>query len=84
MAKKNIQEDDGLLESQKVEGTDENSATEVKEVKVTSSKEVRIHVTEEVDCRISCKPYKLKAGKDYKVPSDVAAILCYGGKAYRL
>ena len=48
------------------------------------SKKVKIRAVEDIDCLIACKPYKLSKGKEYSVPSDVAAILCYGEKAFRL
>ena len=52
---------------------------------VTSGvKMVKIRVVEDVDCLIACKPYKFAKDKEASVPSDVAAILCYAKKAYRL
>lgn len=50
----------------------------------TGKKNVKIRVVEDVDCIIACKPYKFAKDKEVSVSSDVAAILCYAKKAYRL
>lgn len=50
----------------------------------TAKKLVKIRTSEEVDCIISGKTYSFSKGKEAQVPSDVAAILCYANKAYRL
>lgn len=50
----------------------------------TGTKNVKIRPVEDIDCLIACKPYKLYKDKEVSVPSDVAAILCYAKKAYRL
>lgn len=50
----------------------------------TGKKYVKIRTTEDIDCIISCKPYKIAKDKEASVPMDVAAILCYAKKAYRL
>lgn len=50
----------------------------------TGKKNVKIRPVEDIDCLIACKPYKLYKDKEVSVPSDVAAILCYAKKAYRL
>ena len=47
-------------------------------------KKVKIRATEDIDCLISCQPVKVKKDKEVAVTSDVAAILCFAGKAYRL
>lgn len=55
------------------------------EVQVSAnSRKVQIHVVESVDCIIQTVPYRLEKDKSYKVPSDVAAILVYAKKAYRV
>lgn len=74
---------------------DENSELEKQESPVadrqqeevtvtTGAKKVNITLMEDADCIIACNSYKMTKGKTYKVPSDVAAILCYAGKAYRV
>lgn len=50
----------------------------------TNKKLVKIRVVEDIDCLIACKPYKIAKDKEASVPTDVAAILCYAKKAYRL
>lgn len=50
----------------------------------TSKKNVKIRVVEDIDCLIACVPYKIAKDKEVSVPADVAAILCYAKKAYRL
>ena len=50
----------------------------------TGKKKVKIRATEDIDCIIACKPYIIEKNKEVAVPVDVAAILCYGKKAYRL
>ena len=50
----------------------------------TGKKNVKIRATEDIDCIIACKPYTIAKDKEALVPVDVAAILCYGKKAYRL
>lgn len=47
-------------------------------------KKVKIRATEDIDCLIACQPVKVKKDKETIVASDVAAILCFAGKAYRL
>lgn len=47
-------------------------------------KKVKIRTTEEVNCIIAGVPYNLGGNKEVQVPSDVAAILVNGGKAFRL
>lgn len=88
----------GGLSNQAKEIIKEEVAVETKPTKVISKevnaaeevvvnldeKKVRIHAIESNDCIIAGMPYCLKKDKDYVVPSDVAAILCFGGKAYRL
>ena len=50
----------------------------------TGKKNVKIRVVEDIDCLIACKPYQFAKDKEVSVPVDVAAILCYANKAYRL
>lgn len=50
----------------------------------TGKKNVKIRTAEDIDCIIACKPYKIAKDKEVSVPMDVAAILCYAKKAYRL
>lgn len=50
----------------------------------TGKKKVKIRAIEDIDCIIACKPYIIEKNKEVAVPVDVAAILCYGKKAYRL
>lgn len=50
----------------------------------TGKKNVKVRIVEEVDCLIACKPYRFEKDKEVTVPSDVAAILCYAKKAFRL
>ena len=45
---------------------------------------VRIHAMESIDSIIAGKPYFLAKDRDHSVPSDVAAILVNGKKAYRI
>lgn len=87
----NIEEEDFKpAESPIEEETVETAAAKkedraAEEIVITSdTKKVKIHVVEEVDCIVACTPYKLRKDKDYQVPSDVAAILCYAKKAYRI
>lgn len=62
----------------------EQESRNVEEVVVTETKRVNIRTSEEIDCIIGQYPYNLKKDTTYKVPSDVAAILCNSKKAYRL
>ena len=66
-------------------GNNGGEAPAAEEAQVTTEvKKVRIHATEEIDCIIACQPIKLKKDKEATVTSDVAAILCFANKAYRL
>lgn len=47
-------------------------------------KTVKIRAVEDINCIIACKPYAIAKDKEASVPVDVAAILCYAKKAYRL
>ena len=47
-------------------------------------KKVKIHATEDIDCFIAGTPVTICKDRDAEVPSDVAAILCFSKKAYRL
>ena len=68
----------------------EVTETEVADEKVvevraaSTTKKVRIHTVEEINSIIGCMPYVFPKDKDVLVPSDVAAILCFSKKAYRL
>lgn len=69
------------------EGTTEEQIAEQETMTATVStakKNVKIRVIEDIDCIIACKPYQYAKDKEVTVPSDVAAILCYAKKAYRL
>ena len=57
---------------------------EIEAIISTGKKNVKIRTVEDIDCIISCKPYKFAKDKEVSVPMDVAAILCYAKKAYRL
>lgn len=74
MAKKPI-----IEEVEAVVSTDAQEATVS-----TGKKSVKIRTAEEIDCIIAGTPYKMAKDKEVSVPSDVAAILCYANKAYRL
>lgn len=50
----------------------------------TAKKLVKIRAVEDISCLIACKPYNIAKDKEATVPVDVAAILCYAKKAYRL
>lgn len=63
------------------ENTIEAPEVEVNEVKV---KKVKIHTLEEIDCIVAGNHISLRKDKDVEVSADVAAILCYSKKAYRL
>lgn len=92
MAKtRNFNEDEGEVrvgaENPTEEMTDvttEGKKDAPKPTVTTGVKMVKIRVVEEVDCLIACKPYKFAKDKEASVPADVAAILCYAKKAYRL
>lgn len=81
-------------ESPEVEGgsIEENNAPEVvtaeEKVEVTEvtdeTKKVKIHTLEDIDCLIAGNMISIRKDKDTEVSSDVAAILCYSKKAYRL
>ena len=60
-----------------------NEAPEV-EVNETVVKNVKIHTMEEIDCIVAGSHISLRKDKEVEVPADVAAILCYSKKAYRL
>lgn len=71
-----------LIEKETVDTAAGHKAEEV--VVQSDVKKVRIHTSEDVDSLIGGNPYKLQKDKDYTVPSDVAAILVFSKKAYRL
>lgn len=66
--------------------TPEETPNETPEVEVAEApvKKVKIHATEDIDCFIAGTPVTISKDKDAEVPSDVAAILCFSKKAYRL
>lgn len=66
--------------------TPEETPNETPEVEVAEApvKKVKIHATEDIDCFIAGTPVSISKDKDAEVPSDVAAILCFSKKAYRL
>lgn len=87
MAKSKINtEDEGKLNNPiDVENGNNDGGAFAEEAEVTTEvKKVKIRATEEIDCIIACKPVKVKKDKEVTVSSDVAAILCFAGKAYRL
>ena len=53
-------------------------------VQAAAPKLVKIHAMESIDSIIAGKPYFLAKDRDHSVPSDVAAILVNGKKAYRI
>lgn len=63
------------------ETPDETPEVEIAEAPV---KKVKIHATEDIDCFIAGTPVTICKDRDAEVPSDVAAILCFSKKAYRL
>lgn len=79
-------EDEGKLTNPTdAENGNNEGGTPAEEVEVTAEvKKVKIRATEDIDCIIACKPVKVKKDKETTVASDVAAILCFAGKAYRL
>lgn len=66
--------------------TPEETPNETPEVEVAEApvKKVKIHATEDIDCFIAGTPVTISKDKEAEVPSDVAAILCFSKKAYRL
>lgn len=75
-------------ETSKEEITEVETATVNKDIPEatvsTVKKTVKIRVVEDIDCIIACKPYRISKDKEAVVPVDVAAILCFAKKAYRL
>lgn len=63
------------------ENTNEAPEVAVNEVEV---KKVKIHTLDEIDCIVAGNHISLRKDKDVEVSADVAAILCYSKKAYRL
>lgn len=86
MAKREKIEAEDIKNETSIEETITDTATvEEPEIRITTGvKNVRIHTVEEINSIISCVPYTFAKDKDVMVPSDVAAILCYAKKAYRL
>ena len=66
-----------------VENFEEKDEAPVAKVN-TTEKKVRIRTSDEIDCFVSNVHYQFKKDKEVLVPSDVASILCFAGKAYRL
>ena len=79
-------EDEGKLNNpMDAENGNNAGGAPAEEVEVTTEvKKVKIRATEDIDCLIACQPVKVKKDKEVTVSSDVAAILCFAGKAYRL
>lgn len=79
-------EDEGKLNNPiDAENGNNDGGAPADEVEVTTEvKKVKIHATEDIDCIIACQPVKVQKDKETTVASDVAAILCFAGKAYRL
>lgn len=75
-----------IPETPEVTAAPAKKAPETTEVKTVTApvKKVKIRTTEEVNCIIAGVPYNLGGNKEVQVPSDVAAILVNGGKAFRL
>jgi hypothetical protein len=48
------------------------------------TKKTRIHCVENVDCIVAGNRYKFPKGKETEVPDDVAAILSFAKKAFRM
>lgn len=79
-------EDEGKLNNPiDAENGNNDGGAPAEEVEVTAEvKKVKIRATDDIDCLIACQPVKVKKDKETTVASDVAAILCFAGKAYRL
>lgn len=78
-------EDEGKLNNPIDVDNNKYEDTPIDEVEVTVKiKKVKIRATEDIDCLIACQPVKVKKDKETTVASDVAAILCFAGKAYRI
>lgn len=79
-------EDEGKLNNpMDAENGNNYGGAPAEDVEVTTEvKKVKIRATEDIDCLIACQPVKVKKDKEATVASDVAAILCFAGKAYRL
>lgn len=86
MAKKEKIEDENIRNDELNEETNVDTTSEKEpEVRVTTGvKKVRIHTVEEINSIVAGIPYQFAKDKDVIVPSDVAAILCFAKKAYRL
>lgn len=88
MAKKEKLNEEEVFEEVEMTFAEENEtekAPVADEVVVSATvKKVKIHTLEDVDSIISQIPYKIGKDKDAVVPSDVAAVLCFARKAYRL
>lgn len=73
-----IQNNDNLNE-------EEETVEATPEVRVTSAvKQVKVRAIEDIDCIVACTPYKIAKDTEALIPSDVAAILVFAHKAYRL
>ena len=71
------------LENENPEVLNPDSAPEAR-VNVTTSKKVKVLASEDIDCIVGGVAYAISKDKEATLPSDVAAILCFAGKAYRL
>lgn len=86
MAKSKINtEEEGKLNPTDLENGSNGGENPTEEAEVTTEvKKVKIRATEDIDCLIACTPVKIGKDKEATVASDVAAILCFAQKAYRL
>ena len=85
MAKKaNIAEEDFSNEIPNEETTVDATPAKPEARVNTEVKKVRIRAVEDINSLIACVPYTIAKDKEVLVPSDVAAILCFARKAYRL
>lgn len=86
MARKQSNEEEVQVQEAPQAEVQVEEAPETTEVTTVTApvKKVKIRTTEEVNCIIAGVPYNLGGNKEVQVPSDVAAILVNGGKAFRL
>ena len=94
MAQKvNIEDEEVLISTEETEASTEETTDVQPDGKKnetatatvsTVRKTVKIRAVEDINCLIACKPYAIAKDKEASVPVDVAAILCYAKKAYRL
>ena len=72
---------EGANESEGDGSIEENAEVSVVEEDVRM---VKVRAAEDIECIIAGVAVSIRNGDEQEVPSDVAAILCYSGKAYRL